>query len=361
MSLPEIIMSKPKQSTRRLALASLVAAGLAGFAASRPATAFDWLSQAHGQAAPLAGADEWIGSPPLDMGALRGRVVLVDFWTYSCINCLRTLPYVKAWADKYRDAGLVVIGVHTPEFDFEKMPANVRQAVKDLGISYPVAVDSNYKVWNAWRNQAWPAMYFVDARGQVRHQQYGEGNYEDLERRIQSLLRERGASSVPGGFVTPAGPGVQAAGGAASVRTPETYVGYAQAEGAAHRLVPDQTQSYALPGDLPFNQWALGGSWQVGRERAVAAAAGGRVAYHFGARDLHMVLGPGDKPVRFRVLLDGRPPGADHGTDTDAQGYGTVDRLKLYQMVRQSSTNRDRVFEIEFLDPGVQAFAFTFG
>jgi len=355
-------MKPQHNAARRLVLASTAAAAAAaGLGAGWPAAALDWLSDASGAAAPLTGALEWINSPPLDMASLRGKVVLVDFWTYSCINCLRTLPYVRAWAAKYRDAGLVVIGVHTPEFEFEKRSVNVRQAVKDLGISYPVAVDSDYKIWNAWRNQAWPALYFVDAQGVVRHHQYGEGHYTDLERLIQRLLRDRGAAAVPDGYVEPQGGGVQAAGGSGRVLTPETYLGYAQAQGMTHRLVPDRAQTYAHPGALGFNQWALGGDWMVEREYAVAQAAGARVLYRFGARDLHLVLGSDDERVPFRVLLDGKPPGADHGTDVDAQGYGAVDRLKLYQLVRQAGDKRDRSFEIEFMQPGAKAFAFTFG
>jgi len=351
--------------SRRNALGR-IATGLsvvAGFGAARPAAALTWLSGGSetGATAPLLGATDWINSPPLDLATLRGKVVLVDFWTYSCINCLRALPYVRAWADKYRDSGLVVVGVHTPEFEFEKKIANVRQAVKDLHITYPVAVDSNYVIWKAWHNNAWPAMYFVDAQGVIRHQQYGEGNYEDLERLIQRLLREHGVSSVPSGNVAAAGAGVQAASGEGPVLTPETYVGYSQADGAMQHLALDQSQAYELPTMLPFNRWALAGTWRVESERAVSLAPGARVAYRFGARDLHLVLGPGEQPVRFRVLLDGRVPGADHGTDTDAQGYGVVDRVKLYQLIRQTSEKRDRVFEIEFLQPGIQAFAFTFG
>lgn len=323
------------------------------------------LAAAQGEvlAPPLSGATEWINSPPLTLQSLRGSVVLVDFWTYSCINCLRTLPYLRAWADKYRQAGLVVIGVHTPEFGFEKMPVNVRQATKDLGITWPVAVDSDYAVWRTYRNQAWPALYFVDAKGQLRHRQYGEGHYEELEQLVQALLKERGVGTVPGGLVAPGGEGVQAAAGSGPVLTPETYLGYGQAEGGIGVLVEDRPHPYALPTTLPFNRWALGGQWRVERERAVALGAGTRVVYRFRARDVHMVLGPADagKPVKFRVLIDGKSPAADHGADTDAQGFGTVDRLKLYQLLRQTNPGKDRVFEIEFLEPGAQAYAFTFG
>jgi len=344
-------------------IAGIVAAGLVATRSDAMTT----LSEDSGASgpAPSIGAKEWINSPALSTEALRGKVVLVDFWTYSCINCLRTLPYLRAWADKYRDAGLVVIGVHTPEFGFEKMPVNVNQAVKDLGINFPVAVDSDYAVWRAYGNRAWPGMYFVDARGQIRHRQYGEGHYEDLERIIQSLLRERGGGSVPSGLVSPGGDGVQAAAGNGGVFTPETYLGYGQAEGygGAGTLVKDRPHPYSLPKSLPSNRWAFSGQWLVERERALGVAAGTHVVYRFRARDVHLVLGPSEsgKPVRFRVLLDGKPPAADHGTDVDGQGVGVADRLKLYQLIRQTETGKERVFDIEFLDPGVQAFAFTFG
>ncbi|MDH6591839.1 cytochrome c biogenesis protein CcdA/thiol-disulfide isomerase/thioredoxin [Variovorax sp. TBS-050B] len=313
----------------------------------------------------FAGATEWINSPPLTPEALRGKVVLVDFWTYSCINCLRTLPYLRAWAEKYKDAGLVVVGVHTPEFAFEKRPANVRRAVKDLEIGFPVALDSDYAIWRAFGNRAWPAFYFVDAEGRIRHQQAGEGRYATAEQVIQQLLAEAGRPRVTAGLVAPQGLGTQAAAGSEPALSGETYLGHARAEGFASPggLVRDRTQAYQAPASLRINQWALAGEWTVDAERAVLARAGGRIVYRFQARDLHLVLGPAadGRPVRFRVRIDGQPPGADHGFDTDAQGAGVIDAQRLYQLVRQRDGARERLFEIEFLDPGAQAYAFTFG
>jgi cytochrome c biogenesis protein CcdA/thiol-disulfide isomerase/thioredoxin len=313
----------------------------------------------------LAGATEWINSPPLTSEALRGKVVLVDFWTYSCINCLRTVPYLRAWADKYKDAGLVVVGVHTPEFAFEKRSANVRRAVKDLDIGFPVALDNDYAVWRAFGNRAWPAFYFVDAQGRVRHQHFGEGEYARSEQVIQQLLAEAGQSRVASGLVAPKGLGTQAAPADEPARSGETYLGYERAEGFASPggLAHDRLQAYEAPASLRTNHWALAGEWTVGPERAVLARAGGRIAHRFQARDLHLVLGPGadGRPVRFRVRIDGQPPAADHGFDTDAAGEGVIDAQRLYQLVRQRAGAKARHFEIEFLDSGAQAYAFTFG
>ncbi len=334
---------------------------LASTAAPRPALAL----RDEGAIAPLAGATEWINSPPLTAEGLRGKVVLVDFWTYSCINCLRTLPYVRAWADKYKDAGLVVLGVHTPEFAFEKLPANVRKATKDLGIGFPVAVDSNYAIWRAFGNQYWPALYFVDAQGRIRHHQFGEGGYEKSEQVIQQLLAEAGRGAAAGPLVSPEGQGTQAAAGASPALSGETYLGYERASNFASPggIASDRARVYQAPSSLRENRWALSGEWTVGAERAVLGKAHGRIAYRFHARDLHLVLGPSadGTPVRFRVRIDGKPPLADHGTDTDAQGNGTIDTQRLYQLVRQSANGADRLFEIEFLDAGAQAYAFTFG
>jgi cytochrome c biogenesis protein CcdA/thiol-disulfide isomerase/thioredoxin len=309
----------------------------------------------------LAGANEWINSAPLTADGLRGKVVLVDFWTYSCINCLRTLPYLRAWAEKYSSAGLVVLGVHTPEFAFEKRTANVRRATRDLRINFPVAIDNDYAVWRAFGNRSWPAFYFIDAQGRIRHRQFGEGDYETAERVIQQLLAEAGAGPVPGGLVDPKGEGVQAAAGTSRVLSGETYLGHERAAGFGS-IVPDRARLYPAAPPLRTNQWALSGEWTVDAQRAVLHRVNGRIAYRFHARDLHLVLGPSEdgKPVRFRVLLDGKPPLADHGTDVDEQGVGTVDAQRLYQLVRQVS-GRERLFEIEFLDAGVQAYAFTFG
>ncbi|RST55175.1 cytochrome c biogenesis protein DipZ [Variovorax sp. MHTC-1] len=313
----------------------------------------------------LAGATEWINSAPLTPEGLRGKVVLVDFWTYSCINCLRTLPYLRAWAEKYKDAGLVVLGVHAPEFAFEKRPANVRRATKDLGIDFPVAIDNDFAIWRGFDNQAWPAFYFIDAEGRIRHHQFGENRYEKLERVIQQLLAEAGRSDVPSGLVAPHGEGVQAAPGSTPALSGETYLGYERTHSFASPggIANDRANAYQAAASLRTNQWALAGDWTVERERAVANRANGRIAYRFHARDLHLVLGPSadGRPVRFKVLVDGKPPLADHGSDIDAQGNGTIDAQRLYQLVRQSASAKERLFEIEFLDAGAQAYAFTFG
>ena len=313
----------------------------------------------------LSGAVEWLNSPPLTTQALRGKVVLVDFWTYSCINCLRAIPYVRAWAEKYKDQGLVVIGVHAPEFAFEKNIDNVRKAVKDLKIDYPVAVDNDYAIWRAFDNQYWPAHYFIDAQGRVRHHHFGEGEYDQSEKVIQQLLAEAGKGEVAHDLVTVSASGAEAAADTADVKSPETYLGYLRAENFASPggEIADKAQTYAAASQLQLNQWGLAGDWTVEGERAILNAPEGRIAYRFHARDLHLVLGPGadGKPVRFRVLIDGKAPGADHGADTDAEGDGAVTEQRLYQLVRQANPSADRQFEIEFLDPGAQAFAFTFG
>ena len=312
----------------------------------------------------LAGAVEWLNSPPLTAEALRGKVVLVDFWTYSCINCLRTLPYVRAWADKYKAQGLVVIGVHAPEFAFEKQLPNVRQAVKYLHVDYPVAVDNDWTIWRAFANNYWPAHYFIDAQGRIRHHHFGEGEYATSEAVIQQLLREAGRE-VTAGTVQVAAQGAQAAPDDSHDWSPETYVGYERAKKFASLsgTVHDAAHDYAMPPTPTLNQWGLAGAWTVHADHGEAGAAGARIVYRFHARDLHLVLGAAadGKPVRFRVTLDGQAPGADHGADIDAQGQGTVTGQRLYQLVRQQGTVADHTFEIEFLDPGAQAFAFTFG
>ncbi|HDR8860278.1 TPA: cytochrome c biogenesis protein DipZ [Burkholderia territorii] len=316
----------------------------------------------------LDGAVQWLNSPPLTAAGLRGKVVLVDFWTYSCINCLRTLPYTTAWARKYAPYGLVVIGVHAPEFAFERDIGNVKKAVHDLGIDFPVAIDNHYTIWRAFSNEYWPAHYFVDAQGRVRRHHFGEGEYAESERAIQSLLAEAGhpeALKVPLGLAGAPAKGALAAADSADVRSPETYVGYARADGftSPGGVVRDTAHRYDAPAHAGLNDWGLAGIWQVGAERASLAAPSGRIVYRFHARDLHLVLGPGEngKPVRFRVTLDGTAPGAAHGADVDAQGYGTVTGQRLYQLVRQPGAIADRTFAIEFLDPGVDAYAFTFG
>jgi thiol-disulfide isomerase/thioredoxin len=306
-----------------------------------------------------------LNSPPLTADGLRGHVVVIDFWTYSCINCLRALPYVKAWYEKYRDKGLIVIGIHAPEFAFEKDLKNVRREVKELGVTYPVAVDNDYKLWRAFGNEYWPAHYFVDASGNIRHTHFGEGEYDESERVIQQLLGEAGGASMPTDLVSATGTGAALASDEVHVLSPETYIGHSRAENFASPggQVAGIAHDYTVPQKLSLNEWALGGKWTVDEENAAADAAQTRIAFHFQARDLHLVLGPGPdgKPVRFRVRLDGKPPGDDHGADVDADGNGTVTEERLYQLIRQSAEVRDRTFEIEFLDPGVVGYAFTFG
>ena len=314
---------------------------------------------------PLDGASQWLNSPPLTRAALKGKVVLIDFWTYSCINCIRALPYVEEWAKRYGPQGLVVIGVHTPEFAFEKQQSNVQRAIKTFGITYPVAMDNDYSIWQAFDNNSWPAHYFVDAKGQVRYVHLGEGEYDKSEQVIRTLLAERNGAPVTGGLVGKAGSGVQAATVFDDSYSPETYIGYGRAERftSLGDQQKDQTATYSPAGSLGPDRWALSGSWKVEKEEATAMAPGAKILFRFHARDLHMVLGPSadGKPVRFRITIDGKPPGASHGLDVDAQGNGTVTTQKLYQLVRQPAVKDDRLFQIEFLDPGVQAFTFTFG
>ncbi|HEX4506311.1 MAG TPA: cytochrome c biogenesis protein DipZ [Alphaproteobacteria bacterium] len=313
---------------------------------------------------PLTGATLWLNSPPLTPEALKGKVVLVDFWTYSCINCLRALPYVKAWSEKYKDKGLVVIGVHAPEFAFEKDPANVRKAVADMHIDYPVALDNDFTIWRAFNNQYWPAHYFIDANGVIRHHHFGEGEYAESEKVIQELLAEAGHKDVGGGFVDAKAGGIEMAADKGDDMTPETYVNYSRGERfASPEEAHDAPTQFTVPATLDAHHWGLTGNWTIGEEHSTLNAPGGKIVYRFHARDLHLVLGPGldGKPVRFKVTIDGKAPGADHGVDTDADGNGTVTGQRLYQLIRQNGTVQDRTFAIEFLDPGVQAFAFTFG
>jgi thiol-disulfide isomerase/thioredoxin len=313
----------------------------------------------------LSGATGWINSTPLTAKQLKGKVVLVDFWDYSCINCIRAIPYVRAWAEKYKDSGLVVIGVHTPEFDIEKQLPNVQKAVTKFGIPYPVALDNNYAIWNAFHNQYWPAHYFIDAKGKVRYEHFGEGEYDQSERWIQDLLKEVNAKTMPASTVSVHGQGVQAAADMNDVRSPETYVGYARAEHFASPggIKRDTEQLYSEPTHPRLNEWGLAGKWLDHGQVAVLGAAGGKIVFRFHARDLHLVLGPtaDGKPVRFRVTIDGKAPGADHGVDTDAQGNGVVTEHRLYQLVRQKGVITDHTFVIEFQVSGVQAFSFTFG
>jgi thiol-disulfide isomerase/thioredoxin len=315
--------------------------------------------------ASLARANAWLNSPPLTASELRGKVVLVQVWTYTCINWLRTLAYVRAWAERYRDQGLVVIGVHAPEFAFEKNVDNVRRAAKELRVDYPVAIDNDYAIWRAFRNQYWPALYFVDAQGRVRHHHFGEGAFQQSEMVLRALLAEAGAGAIGREPVSVDPQGIEAAADWSSLRSAENYVGYGRAEGFASPggAARDKPHLYRLPARSKLNEWGLAGDWTLRKDAAALNAPGGRIAYRFHARDLHLVMGPPapGASVRFRVLIDGQPPGAAHGSDIDEQGYGTASEQRLYQLIRQPKAIADRQFEIEFLDPGVEAHAFTFG
>jgi thiol-disulfide isomerase/thioredoxin len=318
-----------------------------------------------GQLPSLDGASEWLNSQPLTAADLRGKVVLIDFWTYTCINWRRSLPYVRAWAEKYKDQGLVVIGVHSPEFEFEKNVDNVRWAARDMRVDYPVAVDSDHAIWRAFDNQYWPALYLIDAAGHIRYHQFGEGEYEKSERIIQQLLVEAGVGGVGDQTVSVDARGAEVAADWGSLKSPENYTRYERIENFASPggAVLDKPRVYAAAAGLRLNHWALSGDWTIQRPAAVLNKAKGRIAYRFHARDLHLVMGPATRgtPVRFRVLIGGQPPGAAHGTDVDDQGNGTVTEQRLYQLIRQSKPIADRQFEIEFIDPGIEAFAFTFG
>ena len=316
-----------------------------------------------GQLPALDGLGPWFNSPPLTREQLKGKVVLIDFWTYSCINCIRSTPYLRAWDDKYRKDGLVVIGVHAPEFAFERDPANVQRAMRDLGIRYPVALDNQYKLWGALKNNYWPAKYFVDARGRVRYHHFGEGNYATSERVIRQLLAEAGRAPKEASLSLAKGSATQIQANISELRSRETYIGYWRAERfvSPGGLLRDRPKTYA-PAPLRLNDWSLEGRWLDQRQSARALSAGGKINYRFHARDLHLVLASASgKPVRYRVLLDGKAPGPDAGVDIGATGTGVVKEQRLYQLIRQKGAVRERVFTIEFLDPGVEAFAFTFG
>ena len=318
-----------------------------------------------GELASLTSANGWVNSEPLTAAALRGKVVLVDVWTYTCINWLRTLPYVRAWSEKYKAHGLVVIGVHSPEFGFEKNAENVRRAVKQMNVSYPVAIDSDHAIWRAFDNAYWPALYLVDANGRIRYHQFGEGEYGKSEHAIQSLLGDAGQRNVPDGLVSVEGLGAEAAADWGNLRSPENYLGYDRTLNFASPggSVPDARHTYALPARLGLNQWGLSGDSTVSGPSVALHAPNGRIACRFHARDLHLVMGPATRgaSVRFRVAIDGRPPGDARGADVDARGMGTVSEQRLYQLIRQPEPIVDRQFDIEFLDGGVEAFAFTFG
>jgi thiol-disulfide isomerase/thioredoxin len=314
---------------------------------------------------PLRGANAWVNSQPLSNADLRGKVVLVDFWTYTCINWRRTLPYLRAWSEKYKDHGLVIVGVHTPEFSFEKDLDNVRRAATEQRVSYPIAIDNDYAVWNDFNNRYWPALYFVDAQGHIRHHQFGEGDYERLELVIQQLLAEAGQTGFDRSLVAVDARGAEVAADWKNLATPETYMGYSLADRFASPggKVRDQSRAYTAPATLKRNSWALSGDWTMMREFSVVNRAGGKIAFRFHARDVHLVMGPATRGagLRYRVTIAGQPPGNSHGVDVDAQGFGTLDEPRMYQLIRQSGPIEDRQLEIEFLDAGSRVFAFTFG
>ena len=313
----------------------------------------------------LGGATAWLNSPPLTPESLHGKVVLVDIWTYTCINWLRTLPYVRAWAAKYRDQGLVVIGVHSPEFPFEKDLENVRRSAKAMRVDYPIAVDSDMAIWRAFNNEYWPALYLVDAKGKIRYHQFGEGEYERTEKVIQQLLAEAGAHGADRGLTPVDARGPEVAADWRDLKSGENYVGYERTERfeSPGGAPSGGRRVYAAPATLRLNQWALVGDWTVESGAVALNKAPGRIAYRFHARDLHLVMGPAarGKSTRFRVLIDGKPPGAAHGIDVDDQGNGTATEPRVYQLIRQPMPISDRHFEIEFLDSGLEAFSFTFG
>jgi thiol-disulfide isomerase/thioredoxin len=318
-----------------------------------------------GELPSLDGATGWLNSPPLRAQGLRGKVVLTSFWTYTCVNWLRQLPYLRAWAEKYSAHGLVVIGVHTPEFSFEHDAGNVRRAVADMGITYPVATDSNYAVWLAFDNHYWPALYFADAQGRIRHHHFGEGEYAQSEMVIQQLLAEAGSAGAGTDMVSVQARGLEAPAEWAQLRSPENYTGYARTENFASPggPVPGQPHVYAMLPRLERNGWALSGDWTMAEEATTLNGAGGQIACRFHARDLNLVMGPAAPaaPARFRVLIDGQPPGQAHGTDVDRAGHGTAAAQRVYQLIRQPGPIADRTAEITFDDPGAQAYCFTFG
>jgi thiol-disulfide isomerase/thioredoxin len=340
----------------RLGLASSMIPGIARATAPR---------SSDGELNALARATEWLNTTPLSATGLRGKVVLVQFWTFTCVNWIRTLPYVRAWADKYKERGLVVIGAHSPEFSFERNLTNVRRSAKEMSVSYPIAVDNEFAIWRAFQNQYWPALYLIDAQGRNRYHRFGEGAYDDIERHIQQLLTENHASGGDGRLVAVEPRGLEVAADWGNLRSAENYLGFERTENFASAAdrAPNRQHVYSVPSRLPLNHWGLSGTWTVAKDAITLNAPNGRIAYSFHGRDLNLVIGPatGTAPVRFRVLLDAHAPGAAHGTDTDEQGNGRATDQRVYQLIRQPGAITDRLFEIVFLDPGVVGFSFTFG
>jgi thiol-disulfide isomerase/thioredoxin len=313
----------------------------------------------------LSGATGWLNAQPLSLSNLRGKVVLIDFWTYTCINWRRTLPYIREWAQKYKDQGLVVIGVHTPEFSFEQKLENISRAIKEMNIGYPVAVDNNFEIWRSFQNAYWPALYLIDVKGQLRYQKFGEGDYHESEFQIQQLLKEVSAKNVSDKTAALQPEGFEAAPDWENLRSPENYLGYDRTEGLAspEGVINDKQVLYSVPGQLKLNQWALSGEWNMGKENVFLSRGQGKIIYRFHARDLHLIMGPAvpGTSIKFRMLIDGNPPGPAHGLDVDSGGNGTVTEQRMYQLVRQHGPVTDREFQIEFLDPNVEVYDFTFG
>jgi thiol-disulfide isomerase/thioredoxin len=353
-------MAEPIDVERRRVLAGIILAA-AHFGTSNAMQAQD---RAPRELSAVGRAAVWLNSRRLTPADLAGKVVLVDFCTYTCINWLRTLPYVRGWSQKYKP-GLVVIGVHTPEFAFERNVDNVRRALQPMRIDYPIVIDNDYAIWRAFRNQYWPALYFVDGRGQVRDRQFGEGEYERSEKIIQRLLTGAGVSGTNGGVVPFAGDGIEAAADWGNLRSPENYLGYERTQNFASPsgVNPDRRRLYTAPRRLALNEWALAGEWTIGKQAIALSSPNGRIVSRFHARDLHLVMSPSGQggPVRFRVTIDGQPPGPARGLDVDGDGNGSLVEPRLYQLIRQPTPIADRQFEIEFLAAGVDAFAFTFG
>jgi thiol-disulfide isomerase/thioredoxin len=315
----------------------------------------------------LNGATGWVNTQPLNLKSLRGKVVLIDFWTYTCINWRRTLPYIREWASKYKEQGLVVIGVHTPEFSFEKVPENVGNAIKEMNIGYPVAVDSNMSIWQSFENEYWPALYLIDAKGKLRYQKFGEGDYRASELMIQQLLKEAAATNVPDKIADLHPEGFEAQADWDNLASPENYLGYFRTQGFAspQTVYPDKELDFSVPSALGLNQWALSGKWIMSAGRITLHKQNGQLIYRFHARDLHLIMGPATPgaSIKFRVLIDGKPPGSAHGLDVDSDGNGTVTGQRMYQLIRQQGPIVDREFQIEFPDPGagVEVYDFTFG
>jgi thiol-disulfide isomerase/thioredoxin len=311
------------------------------------------------------GATGWLNSPPLTATDLNGKIIIVNFWTYTCINWLRQLPYLRAWAEKYADHNLAVIAVHTPEFGFEHNPDNVHRAVHDLRIEYPVAIDNDYAVWRACDNHYWPALYFADTQGRIRHHHFGEGEYQQSEMVIQQLLVEADLTDHDHELVSVEAQGAEAPADWATLRSPENYTGYAGTQNFASPggILPGKPHHYTAPAQLKLNHWALAGHWTMEDQAARLDTPEGQIVYRFHARDLHLVMGPAmpGTPVRFSVRIDGQPPGAAHGTDVDEHGNGAVTEPRLYQLIRQPGPVSERTFEITFHEPGAQAYSFTFG